>query len=121
MATILIIDDAADVRDTLRTILEMSGHRVIEAADGRAGIAAYAAERPGLVVTDLNMPGMNGIATVTALFTADPNARVIVMTGSGDPPGALPPELKGRITWMTKPFRRATLLEAIAQVLGHRA
>lgn len=118
MQAILVVDDAADIRETLRGVLEKSGYRVIEAGDGKAGIAAYKAHRPALVLTDLNMPGAHGIAVAAELLSFDPQARIIVMTGSGGLPADLPDALRQRLGWIAKPFRRATLVETVAQALA---
>ena len=63
-ATILIVDDLSANRDVLVTLLRYQGHRLLEAADGRDGLAAARAEHPDLVITDVLMPMMDGFEFV---------------------------------------------------------
>ena len=67
MATILIVDDLSANRDLLVTILRHQGHRMVEAADGAAGLAVARAEHPDLVITDVLMPVMDGYELVRQL------------------------------------------------------
>ena len=83
MAQILVIDDDALYRGTLRIILEEGGHRVMEAQDGTEGIDAYKERRPDVVITDLLMPDMDGDEVIRAIKRWDKNARVIAISGSG--------------------------------------
>jgi len=67
MATILIVDDVSANRKVLVTLLTHHGHRLLEAADGREGLAVVRAEHPGLVITDVLMPVMDGYEFVKEL------------------------------------------------------
>src|SRR5262249_23602876 len=66
-ASILLIDDSADVRALVRLLLEQGGHRVREADGGEAGLLEVGRERPDLILTDLAMPGLSGWEVVRAL------------------------------------------------------
>lgn len=59
--TVLIADDDADVRTMIRTLLELDGHVVLEAADGREAWETIEAERPAVVIADIHMPGFDGL------------------------------------------------------------
>jgi CheY-like chemotaxis protein len=83
MAKILVIDDDTLVRAVLTSILEQVGHTVLTAEDGLRGMAMFREERPDLVITDLVMPEQQGIQTLAKIRGDDPNAKVIVMSGSG--------------------------------------
>jgi len=83
MAKILVIDDDTLVRAVLTSILEQVGHTVLTAEDGLRGMAMFHEERPDLVITDLVMPEQQGIQTLAKIRGEDPNAKVIVMSGSG--------------------------------------
>jgi CheY-like chemotaxis protein len=83
MAHVLVIDDDALYRGTIRMILEEGGYRVMEAQDGTEGIDAYKERRPDLVITDLLMPGMDGDEVIRSIKRWDKNARIIAISGSG--------------------------------------
>ncbi len=115
---VLLIEDDVALRAALAAYLEAAGHRVSVAGDGDAGLAAVEQEPPDLVVTDLIMPGREGIETLLALRRSHPGLPVIVMSGGGrlDAQAHLGlAERLGAVATLTKPFRPALLLEAIAR------
>ncbi len=67
MQTILIIEDDAGLRENIRDVLRLEGFTALEAADGRAGLALAASQRPDLILCDISMPGMDGLAVLTTL------------------------------------------------------
>jgi CheY-like chemotaxis protein len=81
MATILIIDDNDDLRDTLVVLLEDEGYQTVIAEDGAAGLRSFAERRPDLTITDVIMPESDGIETIRQIRALDPNARIIAMSG----------------------------------------
>jgi len=86
MARILVVDDDALVRATIRLTLERAKHAVIEAGDGRSALAAVAAagaEPVDLVVTDVIMPELDGIGLVTELRKSYPSLRIVAVSGGG--------------------------------------
>ena len=89
MATILVIDDEASIRNLLREVLEQAGHRVMEANDGREALSLYQKDQADLVIMDLLMPEMSGVETLRRLrqqrSLADlPVIMVTAKTGSDD-------------------------------------
>jgi len=80
---LLIIDDDASVRQSVVAYLEDSGFEVLEAADGDSGLALFERERPDLVVTDLRMPGTDGLSLLKLLRERAPELPVIVISGAG--------------------------------------
>lgn len=64
---ILVVDDSDDTREMMAKLLELEAFAVITAEDGRAGLAAAAAEHPDLIITDINMPNVNGIEMIKQL------------------------------------------------------
>ena len=78
---ILLIDDDRVVRETLTRILEAGGYEVVSAADGRSGMLVFRDQRPDLVVTDIVMPGQEGIETIRLMRAERPGARLIAMSG----------------------------------------
>ena len=83
MARVLIIDDEEYVRMTLSQALEDEGHTVSVAVNGQEGLDRYNAETPDLVITDVLMPGKEGIETILELRKIDPKVRILVMSGGG--------------------------------------
>ena len=80
---LLIIDDDASVRQSVVAYLEDSGFDLLEASDGVTGLAVFESEQPDLVVTDLRMPGTDGLALLKALRKQAPELPVIVISGAG--------------------------------------
>jgi CheY-like chemotaxis protein len=83
MAKILVIDDDVIVRKTIIRLLEDGGYKVLSAEDGLRGMAMFRSERPDLVITDIIMPEQEGIQTITEMRKAKPDAKIIVISGSG--------------------------------------
>ena len=119
MATILTVDDSPSIRQMIKVVLEPAGHRVIEAGDGAQGLAKVQAGKPDLVITDLNMPVMNGLELIRALRKL-PNVVgmpiVFLTTESND---AVKQEAKsaGATGWITKPFKPEQLLAVVAKLV----
>ena len=121
MASILVIDDDNELRTVLCAILEGEGHQVAEAVDGGEGLEAYRASPVDLVLTDLIMPGQEGVETIMELRKEFPDVRIIAMSGGGraDPGSFLGFANKlGAADTLEKPFSRDLLLDTIAKVLN---
>ncbi len=84
--TVLIVEDEADLRNALETVLSQQGFSVATAVDGEEGLAKALAEKPDLILLDIMMPKMDGITVLKNLRidTWGAHAKVIVMTASGD-------------------------------------
>jgi len=109
--TILVVDDEDAVRSMTARFLGRCGYRVLEAADGRDGLAAFRRERDSvaLVLLDLSMPTMSGREALEAMRDIDPEVRVIIFTG--DPTRA--EEIGGDVTVLEKPFALEELATAV--------
>ena len=81
MARILIIDDAPNVRATMRLMLEEAGHTVAEAVDSDTGLAAMKKDAADLVICDVFMPGRNGVLTMNTLRKHYPRVKIIAISG----------------------------------------
>ena len=120
MKTILTVDDSPSIRQMLAYVLAHSGYRVIEAADGEEGLALAQANAVDLVLTDHNMPKMDGVTLTRALRTLPAYRKVPIMMLSTESS----PELKqagreaGATGWMVKPFDPDKLLEMLKKALG---
>ena len=84
MAKILVVDDEPDARFLLRYAFERAGHEVTEVADGLAALAAIAASRPDLVVTDVMMPVMGGVELIRRLRANPQTASIPILCVSGN-------------------------------------
>jgi PAS domain S-box-containing protein len=123
MATILIVDDFSANRTALATLLRREGHRLVEAADGREGLAAVHEEHPDLVITDLMMPGMDGYEFVKQL-RLDPATQAIHVLFHTAPYGEREARVMARAhgVWdvLLKPADPAAVLEVVSRVLAGR-
>ena len=81
MARIIVIDDLEAVRGPVRRALETGGHEVLEASDGEMGLQLLADHGADLVITDIFMPGQDGIVTVRRIRREFPTVKMIVMSG----------------------------------------
>lgn len=117
-ATILIIEDHTSVRLLLARVLEEAGYQVYEAVNGRQGLERFHAHRVDLVITDLEMPEMNGLAVILELTRAFLNVKVIAMSGRSANELSMAKLLGARQT-IVKPFDLPTLLRAVQYELQH--
>ena len=118
--TILIVDDSSSMRTMVSFTLKGAGYDVVEAADGASGIAKARSMRIDLVLTDQNMPGMDGISFVKALralpaFTSTP--ILMLTTESGESIKALG-KGAGLTGWLVKPFDPAKLQDVVKKLIG---
>ncbi len=116
---ILVVDDEASVRDSVRRTLETHGYRVITASHGVDGLAAFSDHRASVraVLTDMMMPVMNGPAMITALRALEPNLPVLGMTGLPDRTGVKGFEHVKLSVLLAKPFTGGDLLRALHAAL----
>jgi two-component system response regulator (stage 0 sporulation protein F) len=120
MATILVIDDEEAVRNMLRAVLEREGHNVVEASNGRAGLAVCRDRPPDLVITDILMPEMNGLDLILELTRAFLNVKVIAISGAQEVENTLDAaKLLGVRHTLHKPFNIKALLKAVQYELDH--
>ena len=115
--TVLVVDDAPDVRLLTRMVLESEGMTVEEAADGPAALDAVAARRPALVLLDVEMPGMNGLEVMARLRRSDPELPIVIVSGrSREDDRVLGLEL-GADDYVAKPFCGREVAARVRSVL----
>ncbi len=118
--TVLLVEDVDTLRKTTAAMLVHLGFEVLQAADGEAALEIWTREHPRirLVLTDLTMPGLSGLALAKAIRALQPDARIVLMSGfpnSGNEAGTATTDLSG---FLPKPFRLADLGSAIDKALS---
>ncbi len=119
--TILVVDDFPAVRRLLTSILQDMGYRAVEAEDGFDALNRLSVEPFDLVLTDVRMPGLDGIELVRAVRQIAPKASIVVMTGANgfasNGTGDLAPEVHIDALCL-KPFRTAELIDTVRGLLA---
>lgn len=113
MSKIMIIDDEDSIRKVLKISLSHKGYEVITAEDGRQGIELFQRELPPIVLTDIKMPGMDGIEVLSRIKKINPEAEVIVITGHGDMDMAIRSLQLDASDFITKPIMDQALSVAL--------
>jgi len=126
----MVIDDEEDVREVLKQVLERAGYEVTVAANGKEGLELMRREGADLVITDVIMPGIDGVTTVKTIREKFRNTRIIVISGGGNvAPKSYEPNAisttaflasasnAGADRTLTKPFDRDELIAAIKSLL----
>ncbi len=119
MSIILVVDDRPMMRDSIGETLRRAGFEVVEAPDGQAALAAFAARRPDCVVTDLNMPGMDGIELIERLRAVDEDVPLLLMTAYASIETAVKAMRLGAFNYIQKPFEGDTLIISVKRALEH--
>ena len=119
MAHILVVDDSTTMRQMVAFTLTSAGHEVVEAPDGNQALATAKTKKFDLVITDVNMPGMNGIDLVQSL-RALPDCKfipILVLTTEAGADLKAKGKSAGATGWIVKPFNPEVLLETLKKVL----
>ncbi|MEO8115478.1 MAG: response regulator [Phenylobacterium sp.] len=106
------------MRDMLRLALDEAGFRVIQAEDGVHGLEVLAGESPDVIITDINMPRMDGFGFIEGV-RADARLRgvpILVLTTEGDPAKKERARAAGATGWIVKPFNPTKLVDAVRRV-----
>lgn len=109
-ATILTIDDEPAIRESFHLYLEDYGYRVLEAGDGRAGIALFESHHPDLVLVDLRMPEVDGLQVLNFIVSHSPDTPIIVVSGTGVIDDAIQALRLGAWDYMLKPVQDLSVL-----------
>src|SRR3954471_20351365 len=117
---ILVIDDEAAIRDSLRMTLEYEGYEFVGAPTGQAGLALAQGESPDFVLLDVKMPGMDGIDVLERLRSMNEALPVIVVSGHGTISTAVEATKKGAVDFIEKPFASDRVLVSLRNALDQR-
>jgi CheY-like chemotaxis protein len=120
MATILVVDDDADIRTLIETVLEASGHEVTLAASGQEALNKLKRRPFELVVLDIMMPAMSGYEVLEQIRAMPSRAAtpVIVVTAKHDPSGVMREVRSGAVDHLAKPFLPEELEEVVERALS---
>ncbi len=120
MAKILAVDDSASMRQMVAFTLKSAGHEVVEAVDGKNALDIAKKQSFNLVLTDVNMPNMDGLA-LTKELRALPNFKftpILILTTEAGGDKKTQGKAAGATGWLVKPFNPEQLLSTIKRVLG---
>ncbi|MBB4199788.1 response regulator [Rhodoblastus sphagnicola] len=116
--TILTVDDSRTMRDMLNLALSEAGYRVVDAVDGAHGLERLREEKPDVIITDINMPRLDGFGFIEAVRN-DPGYRsipILVLTTENAPEKKDRARKAGATGWIVKPFDAEKLVSAVRRV-----
>jgi two-component system response regulator GlrR len=114
---VLLVDDDKDLLQLIAMRLTAAGYAVTAVESGEAALAALAVSRPQVVVTDLRMQGMDGMALFDAIHRDSPSLPVVILTAHGTIPEAVSATRRGVFSFLTKPFEPKVLLDTVAEAM----
>jgi two-component system response regulator (stage 0 sporulation protein F) len=115
---VLVVDDEADARELMTSLLSQTGYEVDEAADGFAALAKVSRYRPDIVLTDLRMPGMHGVDLLQRIRRIHEDVPVIIATGLETWDICTAAEAYGAVTCLVKPLDADNLVWTIEMALA---
>ncbi len=120
MATILTVDDTASMRQMISFTLNSVGHEVLQASDGREALNILQNKKVDLVITDVNMPNMDGITFVKSLRELNDYkfTPILMLTTESQDAKRQQGKVAGATGWIVKPFNPEQLLTVVKKVLG---
>lgn len=118
--TILSVDDSASVLQMVKMTLAGAGYQIVQATNGAEGLAKARAGAVDMVITDLNMPVMDGLTLIRELrkLAAFKGVPIVFLTTESDPGMKQQAKAAGATGWITKPFQRDQLVAVVRKVLG---
>jgi excisionase family DNA binding protein len=115
---VLVVDDEASIRDLLSKTLALAEYDVDTAPDGRSAVASLRDQTYDLMITDLKMPGMDGLTLIHEAKRLAPRLPVVIITAHSTEASAIESVNLGVSGYLTKPFRIAKILSTAARILG---
>jgi two-component system response regulator GlrR len=117
LGPVLLVDDDKDLLQLIAMRLTAAGYAVTAVQSGEAALTALAVSRPRVVVTDLRMQGMDGMALFDAIHHDSPSLPVVILTAHGTIPEAVTATRRGVFSFLTKPFEPKVLLDTVAEAM----
>jgi DNA-binding NtrC family response regulator len=124
MYRILLVDDEDGVRTLISGFLRRNGHEVVEAPSGRAALRILQTELIDVVISDINMPDVDGLEVIRSVRELQPGLPVVAVTGGGMIPGSVllkTAQAMGAMRTLEKPFGLQELLESVEGVVAEAA
>jgi len=118
MPKVLVVDDAAFMRVTLKNVLEPAGFEVEEAENGAVAVEKYGSVSPDIVTMDITMPEKDGIQATKEIVAMDPNAKVVMVSALGQESMVKDAILSGAKDFIVKPFQPDRVIDALNAQLG---
>lgn len=120
---IMVVDDSLTIRRLATLALEAAGYTVAEAADGRIALENLPAFAPNLIISDVNMPNLNGIDLVKQIRNAETfvslkSIPIVMLTTEADPEKKQEGRAAGATAWITKPFLPERILAVAEKLIG---
>ncbi|MBI3177913.1 MAG: response regulator transcription factor, partial [Chloroflexi bacterium] len=115
--TILVVDDESTIREVIRRYLERDGYTVVEAATGRTALEIASREKPDLIVLDLMLPGVDGLALTRQLRERGSQVPIVMLTAKGSTADRIHGLDTGADDYLAKPFSPQELMSRIRAVL----
>ncbi len=120
-ATVLVVDDEPDMLENVGRILRRAAFACLTAGSAREALAVVERDRPDLILTDLRMPGMDGLALLRAVKRLSPPTPVVIFTAYASEATAQEALAAGATGFLAKPFSGAELLQTVRRSLDHPA
>lgn len=120
---VLAVDDSKTMREMVSFTLKNAGYEVLEAEDGKAALSVIGGAKIDAVITDLNMPNMNGFELIRALRAAPAHkfTPILMLTTEGDSSKKEEGKAAGATGWIVKPFNPEKLVDVVRKVCPHEA
>lgn len=120
MKTILTVDDSPSIRQMVSFTLKNAGYQVIEAGDGNAGLSQAKSTSCALIITDQNMPGMDGLTMIKALrgLPSYKTTPILMLTTESSDAMKAQGRAAGATGWIVKPFNPQTLIDVVRKLIG---
>lgn len=118
--TIMIVDDAKSMRGLISMTLQSAGYEVVEACDGQDALDKIGGQKVNMVISDLNMPNMNGIELILHLKQ---DARykflpIVMLTTESEDAKKREGQMAGAKAWLVKPFKPDTVINVVKKIIG---
>lgn len=116
---IMLVDDAAFMRMTIKNCLTKAGYtNLVEASDGQQAVETYQKENPDLVIMDITMPNMDGIQALQAIKGINGGAKVVMCSAMGQEAMVVQAIQLGALDFIVKPFKPDRILQTVTKILG---